>query len=261
MSTLHVRLFGQFQMNYANQPNLTITKRGQMLLAYLLLAPAQWHTRQEIAFRLWPDTTERQAHSNLRTELTRLRQAFPGMGDFLQDQHNCLQWRTDAPFTLDVADFEQAIQQALLVDYRSNGHDALLALQQAIAVYTGDLLPNLYEDWVLCERQRLSDAFITALERLIARLKVQGDYARAIQYAQQLLRYDALHEITYRHLMELHALHGNQASAQRVYQACVTILQRELAVEPSAITQQLYRDIMDGVGIPSHLVVTRDRVI
>lgn len=241
---LNIRLFGQFQMTYANQPSIPLTKRSQTLLAYLLLQRDLALARQAVAFRLWPDTTENQSRSNLRTELTRLRHAFPAIEHFVQDERHVLRWCTDTPFTLDVANFEKAIQQAEQAAAQGHEADTVLALQRAVAFYTGDLLPHLYEDWVLSARQQLSDAFVTALEQLIGLLKKRGAYAQALQVAQQLLRYDAVHETAYRHLMELYALQGNQAGVERTYQACVKILQQELAVAPSAMTQQLYQDVI-----------------
>ena len=86
---------------------------------------------------------------------------------------------------------------------------------------------------MLLERERLRQAFLSALERLILLLEQTGDYAAAIGYAQRLLRHDPLHEAMYQHLMRLHALSGDRASAVRVYHTCTTILERELGVEPS----------------------------
>src|SRR5215212_1521583 len=109
MPTLSIQLFGRLQLCYDHQPLTTITKRGQALLAYLLIHRQQAHTREEIAFLLWPETSDKQARTNLRTELTRLRRTFVGLDCYLQDEHGILQWRHNALFTLDVMAFEQSI--------------------------------------------------------------------------------------------------------------------------------------------------------
>jgi DNA-binding SARP family transcriptional activator len=57
---------------------------------------------------------------------------------------------------------------------------ARTALCEAVEEYRGDLLPALYDDWVLVERQRLLQRFLTALERLILLLEQAGEYAAAI---------------------------------------------------------------------------------
>src|SRR4029453_7417321 len=40
--------------------------------------------------------------------------------------------------------------------------------------------------------------------------------------------------------MRLHALSGDRASVLRIYQACTTVLERELGVEPSLTTRAAY---------------------
>jgi DNA-binding SARP family transcriptional activator len=88
--------------------------------------------------------------------------------------------------------------------------------------------------------------FIEALEQVIQLLEDRHDYLNAIHYAQELLRCDPLYESTHRHLMRLHALSGNRAAALRVYQQCVTLLRRELNVEPSVNTHRLYEDLVEN---------------
>jgi hypothetical protein len=86
--------------------------------------------------------------------------------------------------------------------------------------------------------------FLTALERLILVLEGERVYVAAISYAQQLLLHDPLHETTYQHLMRLHAVSGDRASALRVYQTCVMVLERELGVEPSPVTREAYTHLL-----------------
>ena len=232
ISTLNVYLLGGFRLLYDGAPATTLnTSRLQSLLAYLILHGHAPQSRHSLAFLLWPNSTEAQAHTNLRTLVHRLRQALPEADRFLHADTQTLQWLSNAPFTLDVADFENAISFA----------NSSTALRQAVDLYRGDLLPGCYDDWVLPERERLRQTFGEALERLLLLLERVQDYPTAIHYAHRLLWHDPLHETTYRHLMFLHALNGDRADALRVYQTCVAVLRRELAVEPSPITCDLYQ--------------------
>jgi predicted ATPase len=106
--------------------------------------------------------------------------------------------------------------------------------------YRGDLLPGCYDDWILAHRERLRQAYSQALEKLIIRLENERDYPAAIRSTQRLLRHDPLYEATYRRLMRLHALNGDRAGVQQVYQDCLATLRRELDVVPSPATQQVY---------------------
>ena len=85
---------------------------------------------------------------------------------------------------------------------------------------------------------------LEALERLTLLLEQQREYTEAIQAAQKLLRHDPLHEATYRHLMRLHALSGDRAAALRTYHTCSSVLERELATEPSPATREVYESLL-----------------
>ncbi|MBE7468341.1 MAG: tetratricopeptide repeat protein [Anaerolineales bacterium] len=228
---LRIHLLGDFRLTYGNTPLLTVnTQRLQSLLAFLVLHRHTPQSRHHLAFLLWPDTPEAQAHTNLRTLLHRLRQALPEADRFLVADAQTVQWRLETPFALDVADFEQSLAQA----------NSITTLQQAIDFYQGDLLPGCYDDWILPHRERLRQVFSQALEQLIIRLENEHDYPAAIRATQRLLRHDPLHEVTYRRLMRLHALNGDRAGVQQVYQDCLTTLRRELDVAPSPATRQVY---------------------
>src|SRR5258708_11083002 len=196
---------------------------------------------------MWPDSTEAQAHVNLRKALHHLRQVLPDADHFLHVDRQSLQWqpsRSEAPWTLDVQDFEQAIassEQAVQV------HDTKAmrqAFEQAVQLYRGDLLPSCYDEWILPERDRLRQLFLQASERLIVFLEEERDYDAAIKVAQRLLLHDPLQEATYRQLMRFYALRGDRAAALRVYHTCVTILERELGAEPSESTYQGYESLL-----------------
>jgi DNA-binding SARP family transcriptional activator len=250
--TLYIQLLGAFRLRFDDRPVTALDlPRLQALLAYLVLHRAAPYARPHLAFRFWPDTTDAQARSNLRTLLQRLRHALPHADQFLQIDAQTVQWRTNAPWTLDVADFEQALAQADQAEHHSDPTALRKALTEAVDCYHGDLLPGWYDDWVLLERERLRQLFLTALERLILVLEREHDYPAAIGCAQRLLRHDPLHEVTYQHLMRLHALSGDRASALRVYHTCTTVLERELGVEPSPTTRDVYERLLHMEAPPA----------
>ena len=69
---------------------------------------------------------------------------------------------------------------------------------------------------------------------------MEQDYRAAIKVAQRLLRHDPLREETYRLLMRLCALNGDRTGVVRAYDTCVTVLRRELDLEPNVETREAY---------------------
>lgn len=243
---LTISLFANFRLSYNGEPVVSVNSAPmQSLLAYLLIHRDTPQTRQHLAYLLWPDSTEAQARTNLRRELHHLRHALPDADRFLHVDAKFLQWRPDAPFRLDVADFEAACAKVDQAEKADDGAALRMMMEKAVALYPGDMLPDTYDDWIVPERERLSQLFARLLERLIRLLERQREYPLAIHYAQRLRRYDPLHEATYRHLMRLYALNGDRARALRVYHTCVTIMRRELGVDPSPATRETYERLLD----------------
>jgi DNA-binding SARP family transcriptional activator len=149
-STLHVRLLGGMDLRLGNAPVRPLESgRAESLLAYLLLHRDAPQPRQRLAFLLWPDSTEAQAMTNLRQVLFNLRHALPDADRFIDVQRRTLQWRAGASLWLDVAVFERAIAEGRMED--------------AVDVYTGDLLEGSYDDWLLDERARVAQLQLDAL--------------------------------------------------------------------------------------------------
>jgi predicted ATPase/DNA-binding SARP family transcriptional activator len=240
---LEIKLLGEFQASSGGAPLSALTGvRLQELLAYLLLYRHAPQPRSRIAFTFWPDSSEANAHLSLRKTLHQLRRLLPDAETRLAIDNSTIQWRLDTPTNLDVAYFEQALSQASSADPTLPEYK--LALQDAVQHYGGDLLPGCYAEWVLPERERLGEAFIRALQQLITVHEEQAEYPQAIVHTQRLLRYDPLREESYRLLMRLHAANGDRPAALRVYSRCVTLLERELGIQPGPATRELYNTLL-----------------
>ena len=147
---LEIQLLGHFRLRYKGVPLTAVDRpRQQALLAYLLLHRDAPRSRQQLAFEFWSDSTEKQARSNVRNIYHRLRRVFPEIETFIQADTHRLQWQPTAPFSLDVMAFEQALAEADQPDMRQ------AALEQALALYQGPLLPSCYDDWIIPHRERL----------------------------------------------------------------------------------------------------------
>ena len=88
VQTLHIHLLGDFVLLVNDTPirNLDVP-RLQSLLAYLALHRGVPLSRSRIAFALWPDSTDAQAHTNLRNLLFKLRLTLPEVDTFLKVEH------------------------------------------------------------------------------------------------------------------------------------------------------------------------------
>lgn len=249
VTALRIGLLGDFKLSHGETPLASIhSGRLQLLIAYLILHRDAPCLRGHIAYQFWPDSTEAQARTNLRQLVFHLRKALPDPDRFLDMDARVIRWREDAPCQIDLLDFERAIGRARGTN---DTGEELTELEEAVALYRGDLLNGYYDEWVLADRYRLRDQYTGALLRLVQLYEDSGDIPAAIRHGEKVLRQDPLHEARYRTLMRLHGLNGDRASALRVYQDCAETLMRELGVEPEEATRTAYARIQQSEAPPS----------
>jgi len=242
---LQIRLLGDFSLVYLGAPVPGITSaRMQSLLSYLIFHRDAPQSRQHLAYLFWPDAIEEQARNNLRQLLHQLRHALPDAGQFLYADTSTVQWRPDASCSLDAADFTLALARADAADRGNDRGAQRTALEEAVALYRGDLFPGCYDEWILPERDSLHQHHLGALATLVLLLEAQRDYSAAIRCARSWAQHDPLAEDAYRTLMRLLALTDARARALRVFHTCARILKREIGIEPSPATREVYERLL-----------------
>jgi DNA-binding SARP family transcriptional activator len=140
---------------------------------------------------------------------------------------------------LDTAHFESLIIQA-----KSCPNGRIQLLQQAIALYEGDLCEGIYADWCLLERERLSRHYLWALGQLMAEHMQNEQYSRALEIGHCLLNQDLLREEVHRAIMLCHQRLGQHNQALQQFQTCSDLLQEELGIIPMPETLALYQQIL-----------------
>jgi DNA-binding SARP family transcriptional activator len=162
---LDIQLLGDFRLVYRGKVLTGVdTPRLQSLLAYLLLHRDSPIPRKLIAFNYWPDSTEAKAHNNLRSLLHRLRNSLPDADEYIEHTNSWIRWRCESSYRLDVEQFQIAIKDANLISSPDKLIKSLIGL---IDLYSGDLLPGCYEDWIIPLRDHLQSDFLSQLDKLI----------------------------------------------------------------------------------------------
>ena len=116
----------------------------------------------------------------------------------------------------------------------------------AVEEYRGDLLPGMYDDWVLAEREQLRRQCVELCDQLVAGWRDVGDLETAVEYGRIRVRLEPLEEVGYRTLMELQADAGDRAGAISTFHKCAEILDHELQVKPSQATETLVERLLSS---------------
>ena len=142
-------------------------------------------------------------------------------------------WNPDVALSLDVDEFTDASKDAA-------------RLEEAVALYRGDLLPELYDEWLDGLRERFRNIYLTVLTQLVSSLRKRGDVTRAIEMARKILEVDPWREDVVRRVVALRYESGDAAGAISEYRQFTARLRDEMGVDPMRETVALAERVAKG---------------
>jgi predicted ATPase/DNA-binding SARP family transcriptional activator len=236
---LEIRLLGQPDVRASGAP-VKLARRATTLtlLALLILRRRQPVARAFLAFTLFPDYEEEQALNELRRYIYLAGKALPPSTaePWIAADAETVGWNERCDAFVDVVAFEQ-----LAAD------EATYA--QAVELYAGDLLEDVYDDWVVAERERLRSSYLMMLGALIERYRSERDYAQALIFANRLLIADPWREDVVRQIMAIRYASGDATGALATFVRFAKQLSAEMGVTPMPETLSVREAIVLGLPL------------
>lgn len=251
--TLRVQTLGSFAVWRGAQPlppNAWRREKSRQLFQLLVTHRNSLLDREQIIEHLWPGVEPAAAQRNFKVALNTLFQVLepdrdPGRDSaFIYREGSLYGLRPGADVWIDAAAFLDLARQA---DVSAGGLAAstITQLQQALALYQGDFLPEArYETWAAAERETLAVTFLQLADRQAGLLLDAGEAQACIEVCQRILAQDACWERAYRLLMLAYHRLGDRGQLARAYQRCSASLREELDVAPAPETQALYERLI-----------------
>jgi DNA-binding SARP family transcriptional activator len=242
---MRVCLLGRFELEIdgRRQPAWR-SRRARQLFEFLLLNHRDEISRHKLMGLFWPDHSEERAENNLSLTVMTLRRL---LGQQRGEPARLIGFRAGTYYIepdqiwLDVDEFEAGIDRALHLEAAGEIAAAGVALDGAIALYGGDLLPGeLYEDWTLSRRQQLQDRFADALQHRGRIARGEGNYDLSIRHNRRLLDLDPAFETAHRQLILDYLQTGQRSRAVQQMDACRQALRRHVGAEPDAETRAVF---------------------
>ena len=193
-----MRLFGPLTLTGMGRTITRFrTQKTAALLGHLALHLGRSMSREEALALFWPDDPPDAARNSLSTALSSLRHQLesPGVtpGTVLQADRFSFKLQ-EAVCTTDVAQFWEALRRA---EASAPPNEQQVWRLQAIDLYQGPLLNELYDDWVLREREYLAQQYASALTQVTAHYIAMQQPEVALPLLYQALRHDPLAEATH----------------------------------------------------------------
>ena len=249
MYSLKIYLFGKFRIEVEERllPGFESSK-AQELFWLLLCRRDRPQSRESLAELLWRDSSPSQSKKYLRHAMWQMQQAInegfkKRCNPLIQADHDYITLNSRECFWLDVASYETAFSSCAKITGRDMTAEQAEALLNAVELYRGDLLEGCYQDWCLCERERLKNMYLNMLNKLLSYSEEHNDIEGGILIGDRILSVDNMSELAHRKMMKFYYLAGDRTSALRQYARCRQALEDELGVRPSKSTIELYEQI------------------
>ncbi len=249
---LEIRTLGGLSIRRDGVPLPALASRKADALLVFLSYTRHEHPREVLADFLWDEHPAGDTMANLRTVISSLRRHC---GSYLTVGRYSVSIGDPAQVWLDTVALEGSLAEARVQPKPTETalRHAMARVEQALDLYKGDFLAGFsarnstsFEEWLQVERDRLRGHMIEGLRQIIPHYNSirQDMYDTAIYHALKLTQLDPLDEEAHRQLIWLLARDGRRKEALQQYELCRSLLERELAIEPSPETVQLREDIV-----------------
>lgn len=239
-----IRCFGRLRVYRANGSQIQwgmaggATLKTKTLFAYLLQQGGKGARADDLADLLWPEADDTStARNRLYHTVLCLRQALTGPregeGHVLRDGENYVLVPPERSW-IDISSFEQLCRQSQSHIKAGDFDEALICLQAADRLYSGDLfedIPSEYvddgeRDWCWTKRYWLRDMFLK-VQRDAARIyRRRDEHSAALSHCKKALAIDPLCEFAHEEAMYVFAAQNRREAIERQYALYLKSLSR-----------------------------------
>lgn len=238
MTVYRCHLFGSPSLTTPTGDLIPIrSRKGVGLLASLALAEGEPIGRDQLCDLLWSDRQTTQARASLRQLLVDIRRDLSLASGVLDTRSDGAISYNPMAIVFDVGEFN-----------RLRRSDDRQSLEQAFALRRGPFIEGpmpreaTFAEWIDDSRRSLDNSWCEATARLLRVLDRQADHNQALEVAIRLLSVDPYCELAHQAVIRAHLAMNNRSLALRHYQSFRERLDRELGVEPDALTRQIIKD-------------------
>jgi len=218
------------------------------ILCYIASRRNHRATKDSLVELFWPDADADTISKNFHPMISHARKAL-NLGqvikkDFIQYREGAYLLNPQYRYQIDTEEFELLIAEARRKRQNGDEEGAAQTTVDAVGLYRGDFLEELYDDWVEELRSYYRDLYLEALKDLAGFYGARGDHERVVRYGQRILQRDPYREDAHCQVMEAYVGMGNRAAAIDQFDRLRKLLRSELGVAPLPATVAKYEALI-----------------
>ena len=252
MDNIRIHMLGRFEIfvnNVRVDMALSKSKKGCMLLQYLLLHRNETVPFSDLYATLWPNEESANPESALKTLVSRVRtilgKVSNDLGDCIVTGRGVSSWNPYLKCYIDVAEFEE-LCEALNVNPQITPITREMYVK-ALNMYHGELLPaNAQETWIVSRSVYLHNIYLRTVYAYLEQLKELEEWDEVIRVCRMALEIDAFDERLHLSLMDALVKTKRNNEALMQYKHATSLHFRYLGMQPPEGIQEFYKHIIQA---------------
>jgi ATP/maltotriose-dependent transcriptional regulator MalT/DNA-binding SARP family transcriptional activator len=224
------------------------TKRAHDILCFIVSRPHHRAAKDVIIDTFWGETDFDAVEKNFHPTISHIRKALNSnqalKQNFLLYRGGDYQLNPEFAYRIDTDEFDRLLVQGESARRSGDIEGAMEAFREAAALYRGEFMAGVYDEWVDEQRSYYREQQLRILEALAEYAQKQERWGESLQLAQAILREDPFREDIHLLAMLAQARSGNRVAVKEQYENLRKLLKQELGVEPAPETQKTYRQLM-----------------
>jgi LuxR family transcriptional regulator, maltose regulon positive regulatory protein len=197
-------------------------------------------TKEQIGLVFWPDIEEpSRLKMRFKNDIYRLRRAVGS--NVILYENELYSFNRDSDYEYDVEAFKGFLFQSKLT---KEPKMQIELLSKAVSLVNGQFLEDIYASWVIPERERISQEFLSAVLTLADQLKNANEIHEALTLYQKAIDYEYSFETAYMLAIKLYIQLNDRVSAVRLYEAYKEMMTNELDLPPSPEMEAVYKRLV-----------------
>ncbi len=225
-----------------------ITKRSRDILCFVAARAHRRAAKDIIKETFWSDVDIEIVEKNFHPTISHIRKALnsnqPLKQNFLLYRDGDYMLNPEFTYAIDTEEFDQLIRDGERAERARAVAEFVPLYERVAALYRGEFMNGVYDEWTNEPRAYYREQYLRILKTLAGVAASDKEWARALDLAHKILHGDPFQEDVHCLAMQAYAALGNRNAVSEQYETLRRLLRKELAVEPSAETKKIVRELV-----------------
>jgi DNA-binding SARP family transcriptional activator/tetratricopeptide (TPR) repeat protein len=241
----HVEIFRDVSKPFA--PDAWTTRRARDIFCYIATSKHRRVDKEVLIEAFWGEEDFEAVEKNFHPTISHIRKALNSRQSFKQNflvfRDGAYQLNPELSYSIDTEEFEKAIAEAENAKREKDAKAFRANLETAHALYRGEFMAGVYEDWTEERRHYFAEQFSRILSALAKLSYSEKSWSNALKFANEILHQDPYREDMHRLVMKVYAAQSKPAAVKEQYETLQNLLKKELGVEPAPETKRVFQEL------------------